>query len=255
MRPCSVVVIKVLAGLLVAVVTVQGASAQSSAKLGAPAPVERAETPLEDPGSLFDLAKSAGATFRILVTGDSRGNIWGDGAYTSDSVLAAAAVHAGLLEQGETGIVTVEVVPGDRSYESSTKNGVTSRPYGPWEIGYRLTDVESVGGAVVLPYPDDLTVFRGRNDEQLSFEVTGSDVGGLWGSGIYSDDSALATAAVHAGVLKPGQSGIVTIEIMPGQTAYEGSESNGVTSQSYGTWDGSYRIVQPQQAKGKLTGQ
>lgn len=251
---CSVLV-QVLAGLLVAVVTVPGALAQSSAKLGTPAPIAQSQTPLVDPGSMFDLAKSAGATFRILVTGDTRGNIWGDGAYTSDSVLAAAAVHAGLLEQGETGIVTVEVVPGDSAYESTTKNGVTSRPYGAWDVGYQLTDVEAVAGDVVLPYPDDLTVFRGRNDEYLTFEVTGNASGGVWGSGIYSDDSALATAAVHAGLLKDGQAGVVTIEVLPGQDSYEGSESNGVTSQSYGSWEGSYQIVMPRQSKGKLTGQ
>ncbi len=47
---------------------------------------------------------------------------------------------------------------------------------------------------------------------------------------------------MHAGVLRPGESGIVNVPIGPGQLSYPGSHRNGVIS---GRWEGyglSYRI-------------
>lgn len=38
----------------------------------------------------------------------------------------------------------------------------------------------------------------------------------IWGSGVYTDDSCVCYAAIHAGVLKLGQGGLVAIEIRPG---------------------------------------
>ncbi len=93
-----------------------------------------------------------------------------------------------------------------------------------------------------LPDPGNLVSYRGQNDTVLYFEVTGKTTGGVWGDGIYSDDSELATAAVHAGVLADGETGVVKVTILPGQEEYGSSENNGVTSWSYGEWSGSYKV-------------
>lgn len=239
----------------------QGALAQSpsvpqvSAKLGAPAITVPSTAPLPDPGSLFDHAGSIGKTLRFVVVGNTRGGVWGDGIYTSDSVLAAAAVHAGLLEPGESGIVSVEVLEGSPSYEGAERNGVTSLAYGGWAVAYRLVGVEPVDGAITLPDPGTLALFRGQNGAILRFEVVGSLIGSVWGDGVYTDDSFLAAAAVHAGVLKPNEAGVVTVEILPGQAAYASSDANGVVTSDYAGWDGSYRILPALGAKvsGKLT--
>jgi len=42
------------------------------------------------------------------------------------------------------------------------------------------------------------------------------DGGNAWGTGIYSDDSDLGVAAVHAGILKVGETKTVKITILPG---------------------------------------
>jgi hypothetical protein len=231
----------------------QTALAPSSAKLGSPAiAATTALTPDPDPGSLFNYANAVGSTHRFVVVGATRGGIWGDGTYTSDSVLAVAAVHAGLLEPGQSGIVTVEIVDGLSSYAGSERNGVTSLAYGNWDVAYRLTGVELVDGAT-LPDPGDLSGYRGQNGTILKFEVTGAVEGALWGSGPYTDDSRLAVAAVHAGVLKAGETGVVTVEILPGQESYEASEANGVSGGAYASWQGSFRIVPPEPRKTKLS--
>src|SRR5581483_1253345 len=64
----------------------------------------------------------------------------------------------------------------------------------------------------------------------------------IWGSGMYTDDSPLAAAAVHAGVLRDGMRGIVKVTILPGHSSYRGSTQNGVQSESWNAWDGSYRV-------------
>lgn len=88
--------------------------------------------------------------------------------------------------------------------------------------------------------------YRGRNGEQIN--ITCSPNGqsrSVWGTDVYSDDSSVCTAAVHAGLITLAQGGRVTIEIRPGQPAYAGSPRNGVTSSSYGRWSGSFAFVRP----------
>jgi hypothetical protein len=171
------------------------------------------------------------------------GTIWGDGVYTSDSVLAVAAVHAGLLAAGESGVVTVEVIEGPASYEGVERNGVVSRSYASWDVAYRFTGVAEVDSGVVLSDPGDLSGYRGQNGTVLTFEVTGDVSGAVWGSDIYTDDSRLSSAAVHAGVLLPGETGLVRVEILEGQESYEGATRNGVASGTYAAWQGSFRIL------------
>ena len=96
-----------------------------------------------------------------------------------------------------------------------------------------------------LPDPGNLTAFRSRVGETLRFEVTGAATGSLWGTGIYTDDSSLSRAAVHAGVLRVGQTGVVTVTVLPGQASYQGTTQNGVESRNYGSWTGSYQIHNP----------
>lgn len=96
----------------------------------------------------------------------------------------------------------------------------------------------------VLPDPGNLTSYRNRVGQTFSFQVTGAGQGSVWGTGVYTDDSSLARAAVHAGVLQVGQSGVVQVTILPGQQTYQGSTQNGVQSSAYGSWSGSYSFVQ-----------
>jgi len=94
----------------------------------------------------------------------------------------------------------------------------------------------------VHPGPENLVAHQQHLGKTFYFEVTGSTVGTVWGTGIYTNDSRLATVAVHAGILRNGQKGVVKVTILPGQGGYQGSFSNGVTSNNYGAWNGSYRV-------------
>ncbi len=65
----------------------------------------------------------------------------------------------------------------------------------------------------------------------------------IWGTDVYLYESPICTAAVHAGVFKPGASGQVTIVIGPGATSFEGMGRNGVKSSSYGPGDSTYSFI------------
>ena len=97
----------------------------------------------------------------------------------------------------------------------------------------------------VLNDPDNLVDYRGNDGMTYEFRVFGSIDGSVWGGldGFYTDDSNLATAAVHAGILAPGQTGNVTVVIRPGRVAYFGSTANGVSTRDYGEWWGSYEFL------------
>lgn len=101
--------------------------------------VKRPKAVLPDPGTLVDFANNTGATYAFRVTGFSgAGAVWGTDVYTSDSVLAAAAVHAGVLADGQTGVVLVTILPGRPAYAGSVRNGVNSASWPSWGASYRI---------------------------------------------------------------------------------------------------------------------
>jgi len=47
---------------------------------------------------------------------------------------------------------------------------------------------------------------------------------------------------VHAGLLAPGEVGFVRVTVEGARDSFAGSERNGVKSQSYAKWEGSFRL-------------
>ena len=93
--------------------------------------------------------------------------------------------------------------------------------------------------------PLDLDL-RGMNGERYAFRCPpGKPLPSrVAGSGPYTDDSSICTAAVHAGAIHAKDGGNVTIEIRPGQARYVGSDRNYIKSGDYaGTWDGSFVVL------------
>ena len=87
--------------------------------------------------------------------------------------------------------------------------------------------------------------YRGKNGQRYTYNIppAGKASGRLWGTDVYTDDSSVGTAAVHAGLISFQNGGTVTIEIRAGQSGYQGSTRNGLTSNGYGYWHGSFVFV------------
>ncbi len=96
-----------------------------------------------DPGNLTEFTPGdAGRTFLIEVVGRTDGSVWGTDVYTSDSRLATAAVHAGVVRHRERGLVRVTVLDGaDVVYTGSDRNEVQSFDYANYPVAYRVERV------------------------------------------------------------------------------------------------------------------
>src|SRR5262245_46380178 len=110
---------------------------------------------------------------------------------------------------------------------------------GLWVAGNAVGQQRSLGAELGLT----AVPVRGQNTaRRLSFvcPATSPLSDAVWGSSPYTDDSQICPAAVHAGVLRAGQIGQVTVLTGIGQASFPGSQQNGVTSQSWTNSQWSY---------------
>jgi hypothetical protein len=93
--------------------------------------------------------------------------------------------------------------------------------------------------------PLDLDL-RGMNGEHYAFRCPpGKPLPSrVVGSGPYTDDSSICSAAVHAGAIHAKDGGEVTIEVRPGEARYGASERNYIRSAAYDyAWSGSFVVL------------
>lgn len=89
----------------------------------------------------------------------------------------------------------------------------------------------------------DLRTLEGKIGQSFYFQVTGEAHGPLWGTDVYTSDSSLEAACVHAGVLRPGESGVVKVTMVSPIASYRGSTRHGVRSNDWTvSWSGAYRV-------------
>jgi hypothetical protein len=161
-------------------------------------------------------------------TGSERGSVWGSGPYTSDSNICAAAIHAGVIgPQG--GQVRAVGAPGQQSYTGSIQNGVQTSNWGSYGSSFRI---EPMRAAV-----EACRAFPGGAGPYVC-GCAGNEQGSVWGSGPYTSDSNLCTAARHAGVIGTA-GGTITVLGLGGLGAYTGSEANGVRTSNWGSYGSS----------------
>ena len=194
--------------------------------------------PRDTPVTMSMFRAQAGQTLSFAIRGRDDLPVWGTTTYTDDSPLEVAAVHAGLLRPGQSGIVKVRPLPGQDQYEASNQNGVQSQAYGQQRGSYRFGAVSIAARA----RNSSLSSYRDLVGHSVNLPVVGTVSGSVWGSDVYTDDSSLGAAAVHAGVLGVGDFAFLKVTLMPGQAQYDGSPRYGVTSGSYGSFDGSFRL-------------
>lgn len=66
--------------------------------------------------------------------------------------------------------------------------------------------------------------------------------GSIWGTDVYTDDSIVCIAAIHAGAIT-ADGGAFHLTILEGQASYAGSTQNGVASSLWGSWSRSFAVV------------
>jgi hypothetical protein len=113
--------------------------------------------------------------------------------------------------------------------------------------GITLSFVQDAFSQEEITWTESAAEHRGQNGKRVTYRcptIIGIPELFVWGTDVYTDDSPVCLAAVHAGIITT-QGGVVTIEIRPGQASYTGSTRNGVTTQDFGVWPGSYVFIPP----------
>jgi hypothetical protein len=105
---------------------------------------------------------------------------------------------------------------------------------------------EDVGPAVTAP--NNMMAYQNQFGKELVFTVTGPQPGGagqgVWGTDVYTLDSNLGAAAVHAGLVQPGKSAVVSVRVIASPVQFVGSFRNGVGSAPYGNYpNGAYEFI------------
>jgi ElaB/YqjD/DUF883 family membrane-anchored ribosome-binding protein len=92
--------------------------------------------------------------------------------------------------------------------------------------------------------PGNLSGFSIRDiGRAFLFDVVGRNEGSVWGSDVYTADSRLCAAAVHAGALREGERGLVRVTLLDGENVFfQGSTRHGVQTYDYATYPVAYRV-------------
>jgi hypothetical protein len=174
-------------------------------------------------GAVTGLAGTA-ATEALLAGVNTSLNVWGI-FWVDDASCGAVPSYPPLDETGFVRLATGQIVPTDPTAEAVTvasNNLSGSRSSCP-------ATAESLRGT-------------GRSLACACTAAQTSD-GTVGGGGPYTDDTRRCGAAVHAGLF-PATGGTIEIQAEKGQSSFDGSSRNGVTTSTYGAWPGSVSVRQ-----------
>jgi hypothetical protein len=97
--------------------------------------------------------------------------------------------------------------------------------------------------------PANMMGFQHQFGKEMVCKVTapaGGHAGGIWGTDLYTLDSNITAAAVHAGIVQPGQTAVVKLRVVASPPQFTPSIRNGVSSTGYGNYPaGAYELLRP----------
>jgi hypothetical protein len=168
-------------------------------------------------------------------------NVEGTDVYSNYSSICAAAIHAGVLKPGQAGAVVIVIGPGEKAYKGSVRNGVASRNYGPRASSFTFATDGTPG---IINWQTSWS----RLPAEFAGPITvtcpaGGDANAkVWGTDVYTVESSICGAAVHAGVITLN-GGDVTVKRSPGGLRqYPSSARNGIASRPAGAHTDAFSV-------------
>jgi hypothetical protein len=172
------------------------------------------------------------------------GSIWGTDIYTDDSDICTAAAHAGVITLEEGGTFEIHYIDGIEEHPASEQNDIESSEWGEWSLSFTFD-----APAIELSWSDNGQVLEGETGAfGLVYCPPDGEFGTIWGTGVYTDDSSVCTAAVHMDLINVEEGGYFNVSIVDGLESYESSEFNDIESSEWGEWGRSF-VVTPEELK------
>jgi len=108
--------------------------------------------PIEElPSTVQNMVGYRGNTqkiYSIRIKGTTSGaTVWGTDIYTDDSYIPKAAVNAGVIKDGQTKTVYIQMLPAQGSYSGSGRNNVQTAPYSYWYGSYQFVSAPKLSPA------------------------------------------------------------------------------------------------------------
>jgi hypothetical protein len=97
-------------------------------------------------------------------------------------------------------------------------------------------------GLLAHEAPRTMVEHGGQPGQSWYFSIAGEVDGPLWGTDVYTGDSTLACAAVHAGFVKPGGTVVLRVVVVEPPPRFEGSTRNGVSSHDFEHYGSAFRL-------------
>ena len=164
----------------------------------------------------------------------------GCGASTS-----GAAKHS----NGSTATTSADTEPDTTVTDSTT---ATTEPAATTTVSATssTTPVTTKGGVKTNAETDWSTPATAYNEEPVGTKVRFScpangTANTVWGSGPYTADSSVCTAAVHTGAITLAKGGSVVIQTAGAEQSFSGTEANGVTTGDWAEYDHTFTVVKP----------
>ena len=178
-------------------------------------------------GVIFDHTNRAGLS-GVIVRIDGRDTVVATD-FNGRFVIPAVAVGARELEARRHGYATFRLTP--------VRVGTTDTARVTFSMSLEAPSAVDAG------WRTNAATYRGMIGQVFVYRCPpGGPPGTIWGTDVYTDDSSVCTAAVHAGRITVDEGGIVTFEVRPGLAGYAPSTRNGVASSEFAAWQGSFII-------------
>lgn len=228
---------------------ISGSPDNSNTDASTPSPASEG-TPTTWLANATTLKGAEGQTFTLSCSpGGTAHSVWGSDIYTADSSICTAGVHSGLITYEQGGDVTLELRPGRAIYGTTERNGVTTSAYGTYPRSFVFktqnteTLVREAEDQTPVLWNTSATIASGENGKTNKFKCPSKGKAGtVWGTDIYTADSSICNAAVHAGKLTMESGGAVEIELRPGESSYKGSTRNGIKTNDFGPYARSFVV-------------
>ncbi|CAK8678883.1 unnamed protein product [Clavelina lepadiformis] len=157
--------------------------------------------------------------------------LYGTKIYSDESYVCAAAIHDGRISGKDGGKITIRKTRERKSFRGSTAFGLTSKSakdsYGSFIFLDAFDGRQSLYSVSCLA--------KGEFTSEKDFLIIcpgGCDAlrGGVTGSELYSPDSYLCAAGIHAGKIDAFSGGRLIVHRLSGGEEYKGSFRNGIQS-------------------------
>ncbi|CAH2311368.1 Hypothetical predicted protein [Pelobates cultripes] len=178
------------------------------------------------------------------------------------SSICGAAIHAGAINN-DGGSMLVARGPGQKRYEPFARNGIESLEHGESSGSFSITPLDAAA-PTPTNLPTHATSESEKSDLPTANAACSSDAtslnapltivncppgcatmkGQVWGTDIFTADSSICRAAIHAGHLT-NEGGPTWVKKEPGQKRYNASIKNGVKTSEHEEWSESFSFISP----------